>query len=127
MIQHCPSYVFGARWIICVKAQLTANGEDFMRRHLLPLVLTGLFGSLWLASDASACCHKRKCAQPVACAPAPVVVAGCAAAPRHRGGCHHRLKFCGLRLGCHKKVACAPAPCAPYVVPMASPQASPQA
>ncbi len=43
-----------------------------MRRHLLMAALTGLFGSLLLASDAGACCRKRQSCTPT-CArlPAP--------------------------------------------------------
>ena len=47
-----------------------------MRRTLLTLALAGFFGATLMSSDASACCHKHKCAAP-ACAPAPV----CAPAP----------------------------------------------
>lgn len=105
-----------------------------MRRHLLTLVLTGVFGAFALVSDASAC-HKKKCAPAPACAPAPVVCAApapvvCEPAPAKKccfkkaGG--HKLFAGGF---CHKKKVCAepvvvacPAP-APMVVPSA--QAAP--
>lgn len=84
-----------------------------MRRHFLTLALVGLFGA-FLASDASACCHKKKqaCA-PVACAPAPVPVVECAPPPPPVVACAPVKKKCGFKmpkLGCHKKKACAPAP-----------------
>lgn len=107
-----------------------------MRRHLLALAVAGLFGSL-LASDASACCHKKKvvCATPCA-APAPCAPAPCAPAPcPEPAPCAPVKKHCfgGFKLFkgglCHKKQACAPvvyaAPCsAPVVYPTG--QASPQ-
>src|SRR5689334_10374981 len=86
-----------------------------MRRQLLTLALTGLFGAVLLSSDASAC-HKKRCKAPATCtvvaAPCPPPAPVCAPAPT----CHQRKRlFGGL---CHKKKACpapvvyaAPAPC----------------
>jgi hypothetical protein len=87
-----------------------------MRRQLLTLALTGLFGALLLSSDASAC-HKKRCKAPATCtvavAPCPPPAPVCAPAPT----CAPKRKhlFAGL---CHKKKACAtpvvyaaPAPC----------------
>jgi hypothetical protein len=70
-----------------------------MRRNLWTLALAGLFGSLLLASDAGACCHKKKCAEPCA-APAPEP---CPPAPK----CGHKFKLFGHK---HKKAVCCPAP-----------------
>ncbi len=81
------------------------------------LAFAGLFGSLVLTSDASAC-HKKKCA----CAPTTTVV--CEPAP---------VKVKKVKMAkCHKaKATCAPVAYAPttYAAPMsyASPQASAQA
>jgi len=94
-----------------------------MNRHLMTLVLSGLVGSLVLAGDAQACCHKQKgtcapattcaVAAPVACAaPAPVCQPTCAPRKRHCG-------FKGMKLGCHKKAACA-APVATCAAPVAA-------
>ena len=112
-----------------------------MRRHLLTLALTGLFGA-FLTADAQAC-HKRKCtpacAPVVACAPAPV----CEPCPPPAPVCEpvvcevpkkkcslfagHKIKMGGLFH--HKKAACAPAPVvcetaayAPTWAPAPSPQ-----
>ena len=96
-------------------------------RNLKTLALAGLVGTLFLASDASAC-HKKKCAcapAPVAtCAPAPVVE--CAPAPKK---CHMKMP----KMKHHAKAACAPATYAyaptTYAAPAsyATPQATPQA
>lgn len=79
-----------------------------MRRQLLTLALTGLFGTLLLSSDASAC-HKKRCKTPATCAPVQTVVVApcpppapvCEPAPT----CFRPRKklFGGL---CHKKQAC---------------------
>src|SRR5262245_55576634 len=79
-------------------------GEDLMRRHLMTAVLAGLFGVLALASDASACCHKRRCAPacpppcppPVVCAPCPPPPCPAPCAPRKH------CCFGGLRLFGHR-------------------------
>lgn len=101
-----------------------------MRRHLLALAVVGLFGSL-LASDASACCHKRKvcvtpCAAPAPCAPAPCPEPCPPPCPPPAKKCC----FGGFKLFkgglCHKKQVCAPVV---YTCPQpvcASGQASPQ-
>jgi len=95
-----------------------------MKRYLMTLVLSGLVGSLVLASNAEAC-HKKKST----CAPAPVCEAPCPAPcpppapvcePVCAPACPPPAKKCclfsgfkGFKLGCHKK-ACEPAPvCAP--------------
>ena len=74
-----------------------------MRRSVLALAAFAFFGSFLVAGDASACCHKKaRCAEPVACAPAPVCEP-VACAPKKKCG--------GMKLfaGCkHKKAACAP-------------------
>ncbi len=71
-------------------------------RNLKTLAFAGLFGTLMLAGDASAC-HKKKCAcpapAPVACAPAPVVA--CAPAPKK---CHMKMP----KMKHHAKATCAP-------------------
>ena len=77
-----------------------------MRRSFLALAAVAFFGSLFVAGDASAC-HKKRCAEPVACAPAPVCEP-VACAPKQKCG--------GIKLfaGCHKKKAvCAPVCAAP--------------
>lgn len=108
-----------------------------MRRTILSFAAMALMG--FLATDASACCHKKKAACTPACAPAPVVE--CAPAPV----CAPAKKKCfggGLKMLkgglCHKKAAaCAPvAYAAPacntcgetYAAPVTygAPQASPQ-
>lgn len=112
-----------------------------MKRQLLILALAGVFGALW-ATDASACCHKKKSCQPTECA----VVEPCPPPPpppvceqpkhcglfHHNAGCGHK-KFGGF---CHKKAACEPVACetpapapvfAPVYYPAPSPQATPQA
>jgi hypothetical protein len=85
-----------------------------MRHLLLTLTLAGLCGALLLSSDASACCHKIKCAQPTCtptCAPAP--------APAPAPACEPVAcppKKCGLFGGhklfgcCHKQKCAAPPP-----------------
>ena len=94
-----------------------------MKRYLMTLVLSGLVGSLVLASNAEAC-HKKKST----CAPAPVCEAPCPApcpppapvcepcpppCPPPAKKCCLFSGFKGFKLGCHKK-ACEPAPvCAP--------------
>ncbi|MGO9601317.1 MAG: hypothetical protein ACLP7Q_25335 [Isosphaeraceae bacterium] len=85
-----------------------------MKRYLMTLVLSGLVGSLVLASNAEAC-HKKKST----CAPAPVCAAPCpppapVCEPVCAPACPPPAKKCGLfsgfkGFGCHKK-ACAPAP-----------------
>jgi hypothetical protein len=111
-----------------------------MRRHLFVLAIAGLFGTSFLSNDASACCHKKGCAQPT-CAPAPPppppapVCEPVACQPKKCGlfgG--HKLFGC-----CHKQKAAPPpapvcevAPSAPAPIPSAqwvapTPQAAPQA
>jgi hypothetical protein len=90
-----------------------------MMKHLTKLALAGALGMFLLAGDAEAChgikCNKR-CAAPVACAPARVVCAQPAPCPRpvKTVSCAPRPKKCGLGglfAGlCHKRTACAPAP-----------------
>lgn len=93
-----------------------------MRRQMLTLALTGLFGAVLLSSDASAC-HKKRCKAPATCAPvATVVVAPCpppapVCAPAPKCG-HARKRLFGGGLFHHKKqvvaapvVYAAPAPC----------------
>jgi hypothetical protein len=109
---------------------LDDSGDDPMR-HLSTLALAGLFGSLLLAGDASAC-HKKKCACPApapVCAPAPVMV--CAPAPvcAPKKTCHFKMPKMTMPKLCHKKATCAPMvyeTMAP-MTPMATPQATPQA
>ena len=123
-----------------------------MRRHLLTLALAGLFGSLFVANDASACCHKRRTVACQTCVAAPVCVVApapppapvcepvvCAPAPKKCGlfgghklfGCFHKQRcaapapaptICEVPLSCP-----APIPtCAPcYSAPVASYQAMP--
>jgi hypothetical protein len=101
-----------------------------MIRHLTPLVLCGVLGSMVLVGNAEAC-HRKKCGHaPVACAaPAPVCTTTCAPKVKH---CGFSFKLPTL---CHKKagpvVACAtPVYCAPtpvyYSAPMSYPAPSPQ-
>ena len=97
-----------------------------MRRHLLTSALALTFGVLMLASDASACCHKKR----AACAP----VAYCPPAPCAAPAKKHCFKMPKIKRGglCHKKAACppvvyAPAPCNAYGAPQyayAAPQAA---
>jgi hypothetical protein len=103
-----------------------------MRRQLMTLALTGLFGAIALSSDASACCHKRQRCAPAPCvaacpapAPAPCPAPEPCAAPA-RKCCFKMPKFHGF---CHKRQACAaPVVCetpvaAPvYYAPAPSPQ-----
>ena len=96
-----------------------------MRRQLLTLALTGLFGTLLLSSDASAC-HKKRCKAPATCAPvATVEVAPCpppapVCEPAPKCG-HKRWKlFGGL---CHKKKVCATP--VVYAAPTCAPCATP--
>jgi hypothetical protein len=102
-----------------------------MRRHLLTLALTGLFGA-FLTADAQAC-HKKKCtpacAPVVACAPAPVCEPcpppPVCETPKKKCGLFggHKIKLGGLF---HHKKACAPATvaCATWA-PAPSPQVYP--
>ncbi len=90
-----------------------------MRRHLLTSALALSFGVLMMASDASACCHKKKaaCPAPVACAPVE-----CAPAPKKHCFKMPKFKKGGL---CHKKqaVACETVAYAPACETYAAPQA----
>ncbi len=92
-----------------------------MRHHFLSLALVGMFGA-FLASDATAGCHKKKACAPAPCvtsiayapAPAPVYcpppapvycpteVVECAPAKKK---CHF-FKMPKMGHGCHKKSAC---------------------
>ncbi|WP_406695065.1 hypothetical protein V5E97_28915 [Singulisphaera sp. Ch08] len=91
-----------------------------MRRQLLTLALTGLFGTLLLSSDASAC-HKKRCKAPATCAPvATVVVAPCpppapVCEPAPKCGHPRKKLFGGLfhkkRVHATQVVYAAPAPC----------------
>src|SRR5579863_8293425 len=93
-----------------------------MRRHLWTLALTGLFAGLVLTTDASACCHKKKCA-PAPCAvvtcPAPAPCPAPEPCPPRNGCCGKRKLFSGCFQGfkgfklCKKKQVCAtPVVCA---------------
>lgn len=102
-----------------------------MRRQLLTLALTGLFGTLLLSSDASAC-HKRRCKTPATCAPVQtVVVAPCpppapVCEPAPKCG-HPRRKLFGGGLFHHKKQACATPVVYAAPAPVASCQTCPSA
>ncbi len=81
----------------------------------MTLALAGLFGTLMLSGDASACHFKKK-----ACAPAPCAAPEPAPCPAPKVCCFKKFKLFSGGL-CHKKAVCAPAPvaCAPAVVPSA--------
>ena len=69
-----------------------------MRRSLLALAAFAVV-SFFAVGDASACCHKKaRCAEPVACAPAPCP---------EPVACTPKKKCGGIKLfaGCHKKKA----------------------
>jgi len=80
-----------------------------MRRNLMTLALAGLIGSLVLASDAGACCHKKKCVEPcaVTCPPPPPPAPVCEPCPPP-AKCGHKFKLFGHK---HCKKACAPVVC----------------
>jgi hypothetical protein len=86
---------------------MTHDPGDATMRHLMTFALAGLFGSLLLVGDASACL-KLKCACP---APAPAPAPVCA--PKI---CHWKMPKFKLNF-CHKKAACET-----YAAPVASPQ-----
>jgi hypothetical protein len=101
-----------------------------MRRHLLTPTLAGLIGALFLVSDASACCHKRKCAQPCApvatCAPAPAPAPPPPPPPPPEPAPCKPKRCCGLfgghkLFGCCHKRKCAPPPVTVCEVPPACP------
>jgi hypothetical protein len=105
-----------------------------MRRQLLTLALTALFGAVLLSSDASAC-HKKRCKAPATCAPVQTVAAAPCPPPapvaQPAPACAPKRKhlFAGL---CHKKKACAtpvvyaaPAPCTTCATPTYAPTYAP--